>query len=111
VRGLDRRLRAYGRPSLLCIDEIGYLSYDAHAADLLFQVVSRRYEQKSIVLTTNLAFKSWNTIFPNASCTVALIDRLTHPAEILTLKASRIANAKPNSRRKRDARRPRLCNS
>ena len=63
ARGLDRRLRAYARPSLLCIDEIGYLSYDAHAADLLFQVVSRRYEQKSIVLTTNLAFKAWNTIF------------------------------------------------
>jgi len=74
ARGLDRRLRAYARPSLLCIDEIGYLSYDAHAADLLFQVVSRRYEQKSIVLTTNLAFKAWNTIFPNASCAVALID-------------------------------------
>jgi DNA replication protein DnaC len=86
ARGLDRRLRAYARPALLCIDEIGYLSYDAHAADLLFQVVSRRYEQKSIVLTTNLAFKEWNTIFPNASCAVALIDRLTHHAEILTIE-------------------------
>jgi DNA replication protein DnaC len=85
ARGLERRLRAYTRPALLCIDEIGYLSYDAHAADLLFQVVSRRYEQKSIVLTTNLAFKDWNTIFPNASCAVALIDRLTHHAEILTI--------------------------
>ena len=61
-------------------------AYDAHAADLLFQVVSRRYEQKSIVLTTNLAFKDWNTIFPNASCAVALIDRLTHHAEILTIE-------------------------
>ena len=86
ARGLDRRLRAYARPALLCIDEIGYLSYDAHAADLLFQVVSRRYEQKSIVLTTNLAFKEWNTIFPNASCAVALIHRLTHHAEILTIE-------------------------
>jgi DNA replication protein DnaC len=85
ARALERRLRAYARPALLCIDEIGYLSYDAHAADLLFQVVSRRYEQKSIVLTTNLAFKAWNTIFPNASCAVALIDRLTHHAEILTI--------------------------
>jgi hypothetical protein len=88
------------RPSLLCIDEIGYLSYDAHAADLLFQLVSRRYEQKSIVLTTNVAFKDCNTIFPNASCAVALIDRLTHHAEILTIQASRTASAKPNSRRK-----------
>jgi len=86
ARGLDRRLRAYARPSLLCIDEIGYLSYDAHAADLLFQVVSRRYEQKSIVLTTNLAFKEWSTIFPNASCAVALIDRLTHHAEIISIE-------------------------
>ena len=86
ARGLDRRLRAYARPSLLCIDEIGYLAYDAHAADLLFQVVSRRYEQKSLVLTTNLAFKDWNTIFPNASCAVALIDRLTHHAEIISIE-------------------------
>ena len=54
ARGLDRRLRHYTRPQLLCIDEIGYLAYDAHAADLLFQIVTRRYEQKSIVLTTNL---------------------------------------------------------
>jgi DNA replication protein DnaC len=86
ARGLDRRLRAYARPSLLCIDEIGYLAYDARAADLLFQVVSRRYEQKSVVLTTNLAFKDWNTIFPNASCAVALIDRLTHHAEIIAIE-------------------------
>jgi DNA replication protein DnaC len=85
ARGLDRRLRHYTRPSLLCIDEIGYLAYDAHAADLLFQIVTRRYEQKSIVLTTNLAFRDWHTIFPNASCAVGLIDRLTHHAAILKI--------------------------
>ena len=56
-RALQHRLRSYLRPSLLAIDEIGYLAYDAHAADLLFQVVSRRYEQKSIVITTNLSFR------------------------------------------------------
>jgi len=67
------------------IDEVGYLAYDAHAADLLFQVVSRRYEQKSIVITTNLAFKQWDTVFPNAACAVALIDRLTHHAEIISI--------------------------
>ena len=97
TRALDRRLRAYARPSLLCIDEIGYLAYDAHAADLLFQVVSRRYEEKSIVMTTNLAFKEWNTIFPNASCAVALIDRLTHHAEIIAIEGE--------SYRKREAER------
>jgi hypothetical protein len=61
------------------------VGYDAHAADLLFQVVSRRYEQKSIVITTNLPFKQWDTVFPNAACAVALIDRLTHHAEIISI--------------------------
>jgi DNA replication protein DnaC len=85
-RALERRLRAYARPQLLAIDEIGYLAYDAHAADLLFQVISRRYEQRSIVVTTNLRFKQWDTVFPNASCAVALIDRLTHHAEIIPME-------------------------
>lgn len=86
ARALQRRLRTYLRPSLLAIDEVGYLAYDAHAADLLFQVVSRRYEQKSIVMTTNLSFKQWDTVFPNAACAVALIDRLTHHAEIIQIE-------------------------
>ena len=86
ARALQRRLRTYLRPSLIAIDEVGYLAYDAHAADLLFQDVSRRYEQKSIVVTTNLPFKQWDTVFPNAACAVALIDRLTHHAEIITIE-------------------------
>jgi DNA replication protein DnaC len=86
ARALQHRLRTYMRPSLLAIDEVGYLSYDAHAADLLFQVVSRRYEQKSLVITTNLSFKHWDTVFPNAACAVALIDRLTHHAEIISIE-------------------------
>jgi DNA replication protein DnaC len=61
ARALQHRIRSYLRPTLLDIDEVGYLGYDAHAADLLFQVVSRRYEQKSIVITTNLPFKQWDT--------------------------------------------------
>lgn len=85
ARALQRRLRTYLRPSLIAIDEVGYLAYDAHAADLLFQVVSRRYEQKSLVVTTNLPFKQWDTVFPNAACAVALIDRLTHHAEIIAI--------------------------
>jgi DNA replication protein DnaC len=96
-RALHRRLRTYVRPSVLAIDEIGYLTADAHAADLLFQVVSRRYEQKSIILTTNLPFKQWDTVFPNASCAVALIDRLTHHAEIIAIEGE--------SYRKREAER------
>ena len=86
ARALDRRLRHYAQPDLLCVDEVGYLSYDARAADLLFEVVSRRYEQKSIVITTNLAFGDWHNIFPNASCVTALIDRLTHHADIVLIE-------------------------
>jgi DNA replication protein DnaC len=84
---LRRRLKNYFRPSLLCIDEIGYLSYDENAADLLFHVVNPRYEaRRSIVLTTNLAFKDWNTVFPNATCITTLLDRLTHHADVTLLE-------------------------
>ena len=86
ARALERRLRHYTRPSLLVVDEVGYLGYDARAADLLFQLVSRRYEHRSLLITTNLPFKHWDTVFPNASCAVALIDRLTHHVEILVVE-------------------------
>ena len=86
ARALERRLRHYTRPALLCVDELGYLAYDARAADLIFQLVSRRYEHRSLLITTNLPFKNWDTVFPNASCAVALIDRLTHHVEILRIE-------------------------
>ena len=86
ARALERRLRHYTRPTLLCVDELGYLAYDARAADLIFQLVSRRYEHRSLLITTNLPFKNWDTVFPNASCAVALIDRLTHHVEILRIE-------------------------
>lgn len=80
---LGRRLRRYSRPTLLAIDEVGYLSYDGRHADLLFQVVSRRTEQKSTIITTNRPFAEWSGVFPNASCVVALVDRLVQRAEII----------------------------
>lgn len=83
---LARRLRRYIRPDVLCIDEVGYLSYDTRYADLLFQVVTRRYQQRSTILTTNKSFGEWNQVFPNASCVVALVDRLVHHAEILDIE-------------------------
>jgi len=85
TRGLARRLTHYATRGLLLIDEVGYLSYDTRAADLLFQVVTRRYEKRSLVLTTNLSFSDWPTIFPNAGSAIALIDRLVHHAEIITI--------------------------
>lgn len=84
-RSLQSRLRTYLRPDLLVVDEVGYLSFDSRAADLLFEVVSRRYECGAVLLTTNLAFKDWPTIFPGAACVTAMVDRLTHHAEIIAI--------------------------
>lgn len=81
-----RRLGLYTRPALLVIDEVGYLSYDDRAADLLYEVVSRRHERKSILLTTNLAFKDWNTVFPSATCLATLLDRLLHHADATVIE-------------------------
>ena len=87
---LRRRVARYVRPSLLAIDEVGYLAYDSHAADLLYRVVDRRYERavardcgpRSVVVTTNLAFRDWNTVFPNATSITTLLDKLTHYADV-----------------------------
>jgi DNA replication protein DnaC len=84
---LKRRLRRYCQPKLLCIDEVGYLSYDGRYADLLFEVVTRRYEgPRSIVLSTNKPFSEWSQVFPNAACVVTLVDRLLHRSEILAIE-------------------------
>jgi DNA replication protein DnaC len=68
------------------IDEVGYLSYDSSAADLLYEVVNRRYERCSILITTNRVFKDWNTVFPNATSIATLLDRLTHHADITVIE-------------------------
>jgi len=83
---LERRLRRYTTPSVLLIDEVGYLSYDNQHGDLLFEVISRRHERKSVVLTTNRRFADWNETFPNSSSVTALIDRLVHRAEIINIE-------------------------
>jgi DNA replication protein DnaC len=83
---LRRRLRYYAAADLLCIDEVGYLSYSNRHADLLFELTNRRYGHKSTVITTNKAFSEWKEVFPNAACVVSLIDRLIHNAEIVALE-------------------------
>lgn len=104
-RSLQSRLRHYARVGLLIIDELGYLSYDARNADLLFQLVNLRYEKRSLVLTTNQAFSDWPTIFPNASCATALIDRVIHHCDIVSIEGDsfrrREAEASLDSRRSR----------
>jgi len=107
---LARRLRRYCNPGLLLIDELGYLSYDGRHGDLLFEVVSRRHERRSIVVTTNKPFSEWNEVFPNASCVTALVDRLVHRAEIVRIdgesyraKEARDRNARRAAARKAKA--------
>ena len=96
---LRRRLRLYAAPDLLVIDEIGYLSYSNRHADLLFELVSRRYETKSTVVTTNKTFSEWSEVFPNAACVVSLVDRLIHHAEVISLEGEsyRLKEAKERS--------------
>ncbi len=99
---LARRLRRYANPAVLCIDEVGYLAYDNRYADLLFEVITRRYQTRSTILTTNKPFGEWNDVFPNAACVVTLIDRLVHRAEIVKLdgESYRLNEAKERAEHK-----------
>ncbi len=114
-RALRNRLTAYARVQLLLIDEIGYLSYSNRHADLLFEVVSRRYERHPTMVTTNRPFAEWGEVFPNAACVVSLIDRLVHHAEIIQIDGAsyRLKEAKERSaqrRQQRNARRSPCAN-
>jgi DNA replication protein DnaC len=84
--GRRRKLRGYANVGLLCIDEVGYLSFDDKAADLLYEVINRRYERKSVIVTTNRPFKEWNEVFPNATCIATLLDRLLHHADVTVIE-------------------------
>jgi DNA replication protein DnaC len=84
--GRQRKLRTYANVGFLCIDEVGYLSFDDKAADLLYEVINRRYERKSLIVTTNRFFKQWNEVFPNATCIATLLDRLLHHADITVIE-------------------------
>jgi DNA replication protein DnaC len=75
---LHRRLLAWASPDLLLIDELGYLSFDARGADLLYQVFNRRYQRASTIVTTNLPFKDWGKLFHNSAAASAIADRLVH---------------------------------
>lgn len=99
-----RKLSVYGRVDLLCIDEVGYLAYDANAADLLYEVVNRRYETGALVLTTNRGFKEWNQVFPNATCIATLLDRLLHHADVVLLEGQsyRVRESEAEAARRRN---------
>jgi DNA replication protein DnaC len=86
---LKSELRKYTTPALLVLDEVGYLPIDQRGADLLFQVISARYERGSIVLTTNKAYKQWSSIFNgDSTITSAVLDRLLHHGETVVIEGS-----------------------
>lgn len=103
---LERRLRRFCRPRLLVVDEVGYLSYDTRHADLLFEVITRRYDERSTLITTNKAFGEWNEVFPNAACVVTLVDRLVHNSEIAKIdgESYRLKEAKERAAKRAKAR-------
>ena len=83
---LRRRLKYYAHPDVLVIDEVGYLSYSNRHADLLFNIINRRYELKPTIVTTNRPFAEWSEVFPNAACVVSIVDRLVHHSEIMVIE-------------------------
>ena len=102
---LERRLRRLCRPTILFIDEVGYLSYGDRHADLLFEVVTRRYElHRPIIITTNKPFREWGDVFPNATTVVTLVDRLVHRSEVVHIDARSYRLKEANERKKRKGR-------
>jgi DNA replication protein DnaC len=84
---LKQELKKYLNPSVLVMDELGYLPIDKNGADLLFQIISERYERGSIIITTNRVFKDWPQIFNNdTTLTSALLDRLLHHTEAVVIE-------------------------
>jgi len=84
---IKTELKQYTKPALLILDELGYLPIDKTGADLLFQVISLRYEQGALIITSNRAFKEWPTIFNHDSTlTSAVLDRLLHHADTIIIE-------------------------
>jgi DNA replication protein DnaC len=84
---IERRLRRYTAPDLLICDELGYVPCDSDAADLLFRIVTERHEHRAVVITTNLAYKQWGTVFGDAPCLVVLVDRFAQHCHVLDIDA------------------------
>lgn len=84
--GLHEELTRLGRYPLIVIDEVGYIPFEAEAANLFFQLVSSRYERASVIVTSNKPFGRWGETFGDATVAAAMIDRLVHHAEVVSMK-------------------------
>ena len=83
---LEDRLIHFGKPKLLIIDELGYLPFEPAAAHLFFQLVSRRYERGSMLITNNRAVSEWGSVFGDAVVATAILDRLLHHSHVITIR-------------------------
>ena len=83
---LEQRLSQLSKPKLLIVDEFGYLPFEAAAAHLLFQLISRRYERGSILITSNRAVGDWGTVLGDQVVATAILDRLLHHSHVLTIR-------------------------
>jgi len=82
---LNRKWESFSKISLIILDELGYIPFDKEGTDLLFQFVSQRYEQASLIITTNLAFADWGKVFHDTNTTAAILDRLVHHSIIINI--------------------------
>jgi len=83
---LESRIKHFSKYKVLIIDEIGYLPIDNDAANLFFQLISKRYEKSSTIITTNVVFSEWEEIFGGASIANAILDRLLHHSHVISIK-------------------------
>lgn len=82
----NSKMRTYTGPSVLVIDELGYLPMDAESAHWIFEVVTRRYERGSIVLTSNRGFAEWGQVFADTVVASAILDRILHHSTVMNIK-------------------------
>jgi DNA replication protein DnaC len=83
---LEDKLTFFAKPKLLIVDELGYLPFEANAAHLFFQLVSRRYERGSILVTSNRSVSEWGGVFGDAVVATAILDRMLHHSHVITIR-------------------------